>query len=339
MSYVFETINGQRVEQNVAAAFRRMDTDFEKAFPGVHLEITSGTRTDAEQEAIFRVRYVTAANLKGRKAYDVRNWKGTLWYRISNAGTVAVPGQSNHQESGPNGPRSLDIRDTGSDKGVMTRGTARDNWMRDHAKDYGFENEGYNFGEPWHKTYRGSIGGAPSAPANQAPGFNQDWYNRQVWMNAHGYNAGPEDGLRGLKTIKATKAYQTFLRAWGYTGLIDGDWQGQTQAAHQRYADSLVSAPPASTSYPAVTIANVGSIGDVRGLQWVAKQNGYTGKLDNKWGGGSQGGLQNFLNKNYGGSIVSWLTKRWGYSGDNRLGPNMKAALQRANAENARLIK
>lgn len=164
MAYQFVTVDGQRVERNVAEDLARMNAAFQKAFPGIRLVVTSGTRTDAEQERIFRDRYVLAGDVRGRRVYDTRWWNGHLWYRVSPAGTVAVPGTSNHQESGPNGPRSIDIRDTGADAGVSVRGTRRDRWMQDHAHEYQFENEGYNFGEPWHKTNRGQIGVYP-APA------------------------------------------------------------------------------------------------------------------------------------------------------------------------------
>lgn len=267
MSYEYTTRDGQRVEIHVAAAYDQMAADF-KRDTGYSLFITSATRTDAQQEAIFRDRYVLAGQVNGRHVYDVRRWNGALWYRISSAGTVAAPLTSNHQESGPNGPRSIDIRDSGADWGVTRRGTVRDKWMEQHAAEYHFENEGYGFGEAWHKTFRGEIGNVPAPVA--AP------------------------------------------------------------------AHVPTPAPVSHPSYPIVSAANIGRIGNVLGLQKIARVGGYKGKLDNIWGKGSTAGFQHWLDRNYGGSVTRWLRAKYGYVGDERLGPIMTAALQRANIANWR---
>lgn len=89
-----------------------------------------------------------------------------------------------------------------------------------------------------------------------------------------------------------------------------------------------------SPGYPIVNLDNIVSVlGDVRGLQYVAYTMGYR-PIDNQWGPNSKKYLQSFLNRHYGGSIVTWLTNRWGYRGNNQLGPVMAAAIRRANAEN-----
>jgi hypothetical protein len=168
MAYV--TRDGQRVAEAVARDFDRMDTEFRRAFPGVDLMVNSGTRTTAEQEAIFRQRYTTTPN--GRRVYDVRRWNGVLWYRISSAGTVAVPRTSNHEENGPVGPRALDIKDSGKDRGVAFAGNPRSNWIKANCGNFQFKANGYGFGEPWHIEWTGGDphAGAPAAPAqNQAP--------------------------------------------------------------------------------------------------------------------------------------------------------------------------
>jgi len=268
MTYSYTTRNGQRVEIHVAADFDRMNEAFHAA-TGQSLIISSGTRTRAEQESIFRQRYVTSGGIKGRKVYDTRSWNGQLWYRISAAGTVAAPGTSNHEDDGPNGPRSIDIRDTGADKGVMTRGTARDNWMRDHAGQFNFENEGYNFGEPWHKTNRGSLVDAPPATPS---------------------------------------------------------------------APTAPSAP--APSYHTATVEDLMSLSNIEGFQKIARRNGGATAVDNKPGPKTRKGLQTFLNVNYRGSVANWLRSKWGYKDrDDLWGPNMKAAAERANAENNRVLK
>lgn len=137
MNYTFTSIDGCRVEVNVAAAFQRMAADFLRD-TGCSLHVRDGSRTREEQAALYQ--------------------------NYLNGGTLAAPpGQSNHEIDGPNGPRSLDLYDSGDDAGVTVFGTARDGWMQRNAGNYGFENEGNNFGEPWHKTFRGDIGGGSAA--------------------------------------------------------------------------------------------------------------------------------------------------------------------------------
>lgn len=247
MAFVYETIDGQRVETNVASAFRRMAADF-KRDTGCSLHIRSGTRTDQEQIDIFLSRYVTAGQVNGRKVYDTRVWNGVRYYRVSSAGTVAVPGTSNHQESGPNGPRSIDIYDSGSDAGVTRFGTARDKWMQQHAGEYGFDNEGNNFSEPWHKTYRGTIGGSGGGTV---PGFSQLVKDQQAWMMSLGIDMGPTgaDGIPGNYYYNGVKKYQEMLRPYGYTGDIDGQWGPATQEAHAKlYAEKVN--PSATPPFP-----------------------------------------------------------------------------------------
>lgn len=68
---------------------------------------------------------------------------------------------------------------------------------------------------------------------------------QQAWLISRGYDLGQSgaDGIWGPKTEAAIKAYQTFLRAWGYSGDIDGKWGPGTQTAHEKFAASLVSQP------------------------------------------------------------------------------------------------
>jgi peptidoglycan hydrolase-like protein with peptidoglycan-binding domain len=107
--------------------------------------------------------------------------------------------------------------------------------MQRNAGNYGFENEGNNFNEPWHKTFRGSIGGGGGGTA---PGFSQAVQDRQNWLISRGYDLGPTgaDGIAGPKYEAAVKAYQTYLRGRGwYSGEIDGDWGPGTQAGHDKF--------------------------------------------------------------------------------------------------------
>lgn len=190
MEFSYEIVDGERLEWHVAAAFRRMKADFERAFPGITLHIGrgGGTRTAQEQIDLFLSRY--RVQWFGTGPYgDVRWWKGKRYVRYSGIGTVAQPGTSNHDEGGPNGPRSTDLVDSGADAGVMTRGTVRDRWMERNAGRYGFENEGYGFKEAWHKKFVGTIGGTPTTTCagsattgSEYPDMfiaivrNKDWY-------------------------------------------------------------------------------------------------------------------------------------------------------------------
>jgi len=169
----FVTRDGQRVAEAVARDHDRFDAGF-RAATGCDLIVNSGTRTTEEQEAIFRDRYRIASEVKGRRVYDIRVWNGVRWYRISPAGTVAVPRTSNHEENGPIGPRALDYRDSGTDAGVTRAGTPRANWLREHAHEYNFNPIGYTFGEPWHNEWTGADPHAPlpnivPAAASPAP--------------------------------------------------------------------------------------------------------------------------------------------------------------------------
>lgn len=143
--------DGQRLTPAMLYDFLNLDADF-FARTGCHLRISSGVRTDAEQEQIFRDRYVPTNQVNGRRVYDYRWWNGVQWARISSAGTVAVPGTSNHQISGSR-RGALDLYDTGSDAGLLTRGSFRANVFDSIAGAYGYDSEGYGFGENWHKRY------------------------------------------------------------------------------------------------------------------------------------------------------------------------------------------
>lgn len=146
MGYTYTRIDGERVEVHVAAAFQKMEAAFRKKF-GFGLKVASGTRTRAEQAAL-RARYVQYRD------------HGGPW-----APLAAAPGYSNHEETGPRGPRALDIWDDGRDAGVTTAGTTRANWLKKNGPKYGFNPAGYGFSrvEPWHYEFTGSLTGAVPA--------------------------------------------------------------------------------------------------------------------------------------------------------------------------------
>lgn len=139
-----------------------LDADLFRAF-GVHVLVTSAIRTYAEQEAIFRARYVTAGNVNGRRVYDTRVWKGVRWYRISSAGTVAAPGFSNHEIQGDKA--AVDIRDTCSDAGITVASSRRGRWIREWCRSKGLMiASGDGFREGWHFDVPGIFRTPPALP-------------------------------------------------------------------------------------------------------------------------------------------------------------------------------
>lgn len=244
MAYTYTSIDGQRVQSDVAAAFGRLNAAFQAAF-GLSLHVNSGTRTTEEQRAIFLSRFRPQASGSGPYG-DVRWYQGVRYVRVSSAGTVAVPGTSNHEENGPIGPRALDIRDSGGNAGVMTAGTQRANWIRNNASKYGFNPAGYNFGEPWHIEYTGQFGGG-----SPAGGTGSQWPARERYGEAWvidiqqklmrlGYDLSPDgaDGKDGPKTQGAVIDVQ------GKHGLTaDGIAGPDTKALLDRLLSNDGSAP------------------------------------------------------------------------------------------------
>lgn len=159
MSYTYTVIDGQRVEVNVAVAFRKLAAAFKAKF-GLELLVTSGTRTRAEQQYLYN------------------GWIN----RLPGFNLAAAPGWSNHEESGPIGPRALDVRDSGSDAGVTVYGSVRAKWLRANASKYGFDPAGYNPNwsqiEPWHIEFSGRIGGRAPEKSSLSPGLAWpfSWY-------------------------------------------------------------------------------------------------------------------------------------------------------------------
>lgn len=144
----------------------RLDAALAELF-GVRLYCTSGIRLALEQETIFRQRYVTAGNVRGRRVYDTRVWNGVRWYRISSLGTVAVPKTSNHEIQGTTA--AVDIRDTGRDAGISSRGSTRGRWLRANASAFGLIASGDGFGEGWHFTIRNIYAAVPGLPGTSTP--------------------------------------------------------------------------------------------------------------------------------------------------------------------------
>lgn len=158
----FVTRDGARLTPYMFWQIERLNFDLKRLF-GVEVRVTSGIRLEQEQIDIFLQRYVTAGNVRGRRVYDTRVWNGVRYYRVSPAGTVAVPRTSNHEIQGD--VAAADLRDTGNDAGIATKGSARANWLRANAWRYDMEPEGYNFNEAWHYKMRNIFNAVPGTPA------------------------------------------------------------------------------------------------------------------------------------------------------------------------------
>lgn len=170
------------------------------------------------------------------------------------------------------------------------------------------------------------------------PVFNQTVANEQNYLNQTQGEKLVVDGRPGPLYRGAVKRYQKYLtdRKW-YSGEIDGVWGPKTQEAHQKRWNEVYAQQLPNPQYRNVTLNDIGSIGNVEGLQKIARLY-KSQKVDNQWGQKSKTGLQMFLNQNYGGSLVAWLRSKWGYVGNEQFGPVMKAALQRANEANRRAL-
>lgn len=126
--YDYTTIDGERVESNIAAQFALWAADFHRE-TGKTLHVSSGVRTVKEQQ-------------DGYDNYRAGHTK-VKW---------AKPSESSHCEIGPAGPRATDIRDSGSDAGVTVKGSARWNAAVRLGKKYGFTWGGWGVpdSEGWH---------------------------------------------------------------------------------------------------------------------------------------------------------------------------------------------
>jgi LAS superfamily LD-carboxypeptidase LdcB len=107
--------NGKYMRSDAAASFNKMKAAARRA--GINLSVVSGFRTMAQQRALYAA------------------------YRAGRGNLAARPGYSNHQ-----GGTASDISVPGG------YGSRTYNWLKNHARAYGFVNDVR--GEPWHWTYK-----------------------------------------------------------------------------------------------------------------------------------------------------------------------------------------
>lgn len=161
---------GARLTPWMLYCLQRLDADLQRLF-GVRLvlDASKGIRTEAEQTAIFLARYRAQRTGSGPFG-DVRWWNGTRYVRHSGLGTVAAPRTSNHEIQGTTA--AVDVADSGG-AGIGTMGSARSNWLRANAANYGLVPEGFNFGEAWHYAVPNIFNPVPAGGADAAPAIER----------------------------------------------------------------------------------------------------------------------------------------------------------------------
>lgn len=214
-TFLYEIIDGKRVNAALVPDFQRMNNDFHARF-GYWLIVSDGVRSYLEQKKLYLdyingISNVRAANPDSDQAY--------------------------HCETNPTGPRALDIRDTGPDDGVTRYGNARSAWIRDNARNYNFNPRGYHeFNEPWHIEGLQVLATVEGGWTGGAAGGDPLVRAEQAFLNAARGEQLVVDGDLGPATRAAIERYQTFLNQNGYGQLVvDGDWGPATQAAHALY--------------------------------------------------------------------------------------------------------
>lgn len=289
MVYKYEYINGQRVEVHVAAAFKKLAEAFKKE-TGCELLVTSGTRTRAEQQAL----------------YD--GWIA----KKPGFNLAAPPGRSNHEESGPVGPRALDLRDSGKDAGVTVIGTKRSNILVRLAKKFGFTPAGHSFSprEGWHYEFTGKIGGSAPASSESA---SEKVKARQRAINSWTGLKVLVDGIVGPKTVEGYRKLQKMIGV-----PVDGIWGSETQAAYTAFYKARGSKLAVDGSFGSGTVSKLQSFLGVR--------------VDGQWGPASKKALQRALGVTADGIVgpgtIRALQKRVGAGVDGIWGSGTTRKLQ-----------
>lgn len=220
MAFVYDVIDGQKVNRAAAVDYRRLEDAFRQRF-GLDLLISSGTRTYEEQLRLYNDYISGRSKVRAAAPWDP---------------------QAYHVETNPRGPRAIDIRDSGGDDGVTRYGNVRSDWINANAERFNFVPRGYReFSEPWHLEWQGTLatdsGGSPAG----AP-YDQKVLLEQQFLNAARGESLVADGIYGTATKAAYERYQTFLNTNGYAEkagvyplVVDGQWGNNTQAAHAIY--------------------------------------------------------------------------------------------------------
>lgn len=307
-SFVFR--DGQRLTPYMLKQINRLDADFFARW-GLHIIVSSGVRTYEEQKAIFLERYVTAGNINGRRVYDTRTWNGQTWYRISDAGTVAAPGSSNHEIQG--NKAAVDIRDTGNDAGITSKWSARGQWIRQNCGNYDMVASGDGFGEGWHFDMLnvwsdGGGGGGSSSDWPARDKYGEAWVN-EIQKKAN--RLGAQLSVDG-KDGPATQAW--IKRLQKYNGLTEDGIAGP------------------DTNSVLDKLLNLKVDGQIGSLTTQRLQYAFRVEPDGEWGPNTTSAIQRHLGVNVDGEIgpitIKALQRALKVEADGEIGPNTIKALQ-----------
>lgn len=218
---------GARLTPWMLYQLQRLDADLYRDW-GLRLNVESAIRLHEEQRQIFFDRYTTNPN--GRYIYplngrpDKRWYLGNWWYRIKDGGTVAAPGESNHEIRGQNA--AVDISDTGDANGITKKNSARGRWLRSRLHLYDMDAEGDGFGEGWHFRVRGIFRTPPGTPSggNSKP-FTPDLSEEdEMLMLKIVAGKGQHLAALGIGVFKHFKKGEPYEKVMKVTRARD-DWQ------------------------------------------------------------------------------------------------------------------
>jgi len=233
-----------------------------------------GWLSDAAAASLHRMDAAYGSRLPITSAGRTYKEQADAYQKFLNGGPLALKPSTSIHETG-------NACDFGSGAWAWLGSGRGLGWNGARANEYGWRRTVSS--ESWHYEYdagrdkyrNGSVAGGS---------FSQEVKNQQSWLN-ESRNAGLEaDGLKGPATVQAFKNYQEFLRKYGYTGAIDGDWGGGTQVAHQKYYDEYQ--------------ANKNSSSWDRAIQEKLNRLNYNLTVDGVAGPATQAAIRDFQSKN-----------------------------------------
>jgi hypothetical protein len=330
MAFVYEIIDGKKVNAAAAYDFHRMNKAFNQRF-GLWLIVSDGVRSYAEQR-------------KGWLDYI----NGRTPIRWANPDSP----EAYHVETNPLGARAIDIRDSGTDPGVTRYGNARSAWIRDNARKFNFNPRGYHeFNEPWHLEWMGTLATTDSPAGGGAV---------PLFIEVDG-KLGPEtisklqsvvgarvDGEMGYETISKMQARMGGVKVDGELGpetvsrlqtivkaKVDGDWGEETTRKLQEHLNAggtLKLSAPAPVPAPAPAPTKLVVDGEL-GPQTVSRfQQSVGATVDGKWGTETTTKFQQKVGAHDDGILgpqtIRALQMNVGAEPDGKLGPDTVRKLQ-----------
>ena len=240
----YTRIDGERVAVGTAARFKRLAAAFQ-AETACSLHVSSGTRTLEEQAHLYD------GWINRRPGFNL----------------AAPPGYSNHEESGPIGPRALDVYDSGRDAGVTSVGTHRSNVLKRLAPQYGFNMAGLGFNprEAWH------------IEDNTADPFKIGDSGSAGGSTGGAYTGAAVAGVHGPNPfgIPYTGGLQKIARLNGYNGALDQHWgDGVTSGSMHGFVNFLRH----NWGYSGNTVLGPQMWRAIQ--RWLKARWGYTGDID-----------------------------------------------------------